>query len=140
MIGIPEWLKSDHPWEVIEAALAQHEDLFFVLAHVSDRPGLEPPAGAVQELLLPGDRNHLDTPAGPVELVPKVPVGSPAVIKLASGSQVELDKDHPVRLDSHRHLDVEIANAFGNESYFEPSFGEQVSRVSFLSPGPSSRS
>ena len=31
---------------------------------------MEHPLGAVQEILLPGDRNHFDTPAGLAELFP----------------------------------------------------------------------
>ena len=43
--------------------LAKHEGFFFVLAHLSGYPGSEPPTGAVQQGLLPGDRNHLDLTA-----------------------------------------------------------------------------
>ena len=64
----------------ISDGLAKHEGFFFVVAHLCGCPGLEPLAGAVQALLLPGNRNQLATPTGLTKLLPLAAVGlSPEV-------------------------------------------------------------
>ena len=90
--------------------LAKHEGLFFVVAQLSGYPGLEPSAGAVQELLLPGDRYHLDTPARRAELLPKTAVGLSPGVQLRTGSHagVDVDKYGRLRPHSNRHLEGEI--------------------------------
>ena len=44
-------------------------------SRVSGCPGLENALGAVEMLLVPGDRKYFDSPACLPELVPKLPVG-----------------------------------------------------------------
>jgi len=65
---------EDLPYGGAEAAMAcagvliglidgrAKEHLFFARAHLSCYPGSEPPAGAGQEVLLPGDGNRFDAP------------------------------------------------------------------------------
>ena len=75
---------------------------------------MQHPCGAVQELLLPGDRNHLDPPAGLAEHLPTRSVGRSPGAQFARGSHagsVDAGENGPVLLDGHEHLDVEIADA-----------------------------
>ena len=97
----------------ISDGLAEGEDFFLGLAHVAGYPGLEPAAGAVQELLLPGDRNYLNAPAGLAELLPKPAVGLPPGVQLTTGShaRIYVGEDGPVTLNGDGHLDVEISDA-----------------------------
>ena len=83
------------------------------LAHVAGYPGLEHPAGAVQELLLPGNRNHLDPPAALAEHLPKRSVGLSPAVQLTTGShaRIYVGEDGPVTLDGDWHLDVDIPDA-----------------------------
>ena len=47
----------------ISDSLAEHDGFLLGLGDGPPAPGCEHPLGTVQKGLLPGDRNHLDTPA-----------------------------------------------------------------------------
>ena len=83
------------------------------LAHVSGRPGLQDPLGAVEEVLLPGDRNDFDAPSRVSEPGPKLPVSGSPGPQLGGGPHagVDVGENGPVLLDGDRHLDVEIPDA-----------------------------
>ena len=91
----------------------EHEDFFLGVGDFPGEPRLEHPLGAVQKVLLPGDRNHLDPPAELSELVPKVVVHPSPGLQFAGGSHAGVDagENGPVLLDGPPHLDVEIADA-----------------------------
>ena len=93
--------------------LAKGEKFYLGLAHISDRPGLQHSLGAVEEVLLPGDRDDLDAAAGVAELVPKPPMGGSPRVQLAGGSHagVNVGENRPVLLDGHGHLDVEVPDS-----------------------------
>ena len=55
--------------------LAQHDGFLLSAGDAPAAPGCEHTAGAVEQVLLPGGRNHLDAAAGVAELVPKLAVG-----------------------------------------------------------------
>ncbi len=108
--------------------LAKHEGFLFVLAHLFGHPGTEPPAGAFQQCLLPGDRNHLDAPARPAELLPKPPVGLSPGVQLTTGSHAGVDVDKYGRLRPHgnRRLEGEIVDLPLGQAGVDPA-GEQLS-------------
>ena len=64
----------------------------------------------VQELLLPGDRNHLGAPARLTELLPKAAVGLTAGVQLTKGShaRVDVDEDGRFRPNGNQRLEGEI--------------------------------
>ena len=65
---------------------------------VSGCPGLENALGAVEMLLVPSDREYLDSPVCLPELVQKLPVGLAPGIQLASGghARIYVGEDGPV--------------------------------------------
>ena len=89
--------------------------------------GLEPPPGAVQELLLPGNRNHFDTPAGLAELLPKAAVGLSPGVQLRAGSHagVDVDKDGRLRANGNRRLEGEVMDQPLGMAGVDPA-GQQV--------------
>ena len=112
----------------ISDGLAKHEGLFFALAHISGYPRLEPPAGAVQQGLVPGYRNHLDPPAGLAEHLPKRAVGGSPGVQLTTGSHagVDVDKNGRLRSKGNRHLEGEIVDQPLGMAGVDPA-GQQVS-------------
>ena len=113
--------------------LAKHKGFFFFLAHLSGYPGSEPPAGAVQQGLLPGHRNHLDAPAGPAELLPKPAVGLAPGVQLRTGPHAGVDVDKYGRLRPHgnRRLEGEIMDQPLGMAGVDPA-GQQIA----LDPEP----
>ena len=89
-------------------------------------PELEPPSGVVEMFPLPGHRHHLNAAASLPEPFPKLPVGFPPVIQLASGSHawVDVDEGGPVRLNSHRQPEGEILDPPPGAAGIDPA-GQQ---------------
>ena len=69
--------------------------------------------GAVEQVLLPGDRNQLDAPATLAESLPKFLMGGSPGMHFGRGchARVDVGKNGAVLADSDGHLDVEITNA-----------------------------
>ena len=90
--------------------LPEGDEFLLALADASPAPRLKNTLGAVQQVLLPGDPNQLDLPAGLAELVPKFDVGGSPGVQLAMGSHagVDVDESGALGLNGHGHLDVEI--------------------------------
>ena len=82
-------------------------------SRVSGCPSVENALGVVEMLLVPSDRNYVDSPTGLAELVPKLPVDLAPGMEQASGgnARVDVGEDGPVTLDGDWHLDVEIPDA-----------------------------